>query len=74
MRTIKDPDDLTRMSISNNEEVQALIFENGHAEILSYNMIDLIEDQVPHKVYNYGLIALSSDKILMFGGINEQQG
>ena len=32
------------------------------------------ENEIPNKTYNYGTMAITSDKILIIGGISEQQG
>lgn len=35
---------------------------------------EIKENEIPNKTYNYGTVALNADKILIFGGISEQQG
>ena len=37
-------------------------------------MENIIENELPHKRTQLGAISLTSDKILLFGGISEQQG
>jgi hypothetical protein len=33
--------------------------------------VDLRENEVPNKTYNYGAVSLGPDRFLLFGGISE---
>ncbi|CDW72823.1 UNKNOWN [Stylonychia lemnae] len=74
MQTVQDPVQLKSWRAQNDSAVDRQINETGKLMVMNMKKTDIKENEIPNKTYNYGTIALGPDKILIIGGISEQQG
>eukprot|EP00347_Sterkiella_histriomuscorum_P006930 403350890 len=74
LSSITDPQELKIWLAQQDKIIEYEIQSAGKLMVVDLRKTEIERNEIPNKTYNYGTIALSPERILIIGGISEQQG